>query len=107
VTFTIDWGIVNRPDQRARIDVNIATGKAKAPKLPPTTFAEQFPLWIKGIHTGEAFGIVGQTIVMLAAIGTTFLVWTGLALMLRRNATWRTRRARKRAGILEPPPALA
>ncbi len=40
--------------------------------------------WIRGLHTGEAGGIVGQTLAGLASLGGAFLVYTGLALSWNR-----------------------
>jgi uncharacterized iron-regulated membrane protein/flavodoxin len=47
-------------------------------------------MWVRGLHTGEALGIVGQTVAGLASLGGCFLVWTGLAM------AWRRLRYRKR-----------
>lgn len=47
-------------------------------------------LWVRGLHTGEALGIAGQTVAGLASLGGCFLVWTGLAM------AWRRFRYRKR-----------
>ena len=41
-------------------------------------------LWLRFLHTGEALGIIGQTIAGVASLGALFLVWTGLALSWRR-----------------------
>ena len=50
-------------------------------------------------HTGEVLGIPGQTIAGLVSFGGVVLVWTGLALTLRRFSAWRVRR---RARFAEP-----
>ncbi len=36
--------------------------------------------WGRWLHTGEAGGIVGQTIAGIASLAAFLLVWTGLAL---------------------------
>jgi len=41
-----------------------------------------------------ALGLAGQIVVFAAAGGATVLVWTGVALSLRRLAAWRSRRRR-------------
>jgi uncharacterized iron-regulated membrane protein len=48
------------------------------------------------LHTGEALGAGGQLAAGLASLGAAVLVWTGLALALRRLA--RSRRARAMVG---------
>ena len=40
--------------------------------------------WLRYAHTGEVYGIVGQTIAGLASLGGGVLVWTALALSWRR-----------------------
>ena len=48
--------------------------------------------WARFLHTGEAFGLAGQTVAGLASLGGSFLVWTGLSLALRRFRLWARRR---------------
>jgi uncharacterized iron-regulated membrane protein len=43
-------------------------------------------MWLRFLHTGEALGWPGQLIAGMASLGTVVLVWTGLALALRRLA---------------------
>ncbi len=50
--------------------------------------------WMRYTHTGEAFGVTGQVIATLASALAGLLVWTGLALALRRLGAWRRRRGR-------------
>ncbi|GHB02088.1 hypothetical protein GCM10009069_26090 [Algimonas arctica] len=40
--------------------------------------------WLRFIHTGEQYGIIGQTIAGLSTLAACFLVYTGLALSFRR-----------------------
>lgn len=58
--------------------------------------------WLRFIHTGEAFGVAGQTVAGLASLGGVMLSWTGVALALRRFAAWRRRRGKIGASC-EPP----
>lgn len=52
--------------------------------------------WGRWLHTGEAFGVVGQTVAGLASAGGVILVWTGVALSWRRYAAYRQRKRRPR-----------
>jgi uncharacterized iron-regulated membrane protein len=47
---------------------------------------QQARSWLRWIHTGEAGGTGGQFVAMLASLAAVFLVYTGLALSLRRFA---------------------
>lgn len=48
--------------------------------------------WMRYAHTGELGGRIGEAVAGLASAGGAFLVWTGVALALRRFAAWRSRR---------------
>jgi uncharacterized iron-regulated membrane protein len=48
--------------------------------------------WLRFAHTGELGGVAGEAVAGLASLGGAFLVWTGLALAIRRLAAWRARR---------------
>jgi uncharacterized iron-regulated membrane protein len=39
---------------------------------------------VRFLHTGEALGIVGQTIAGLVSFTSVLMVWTGIALAWRR-----------------------
>jgi PepSY-associated TM region len=60
-------------------------------------FADQSPgrkvrTWLRFLHTGEALGRPGQVVAGTASLGAALLVWTGLALALRRLLrSWRSR----------------
>jgi uncharacterized iron-regulated membrane protein len=53
-------------------------------------------------HTGELGGLAGEFVAGLVCLGGAFLVYTGLALSLRRFLAWRTR-ARSKAGSADRP----
>jgi uncharacterized iron-regulated membrane protein len=53
--------------------------------------------WMRFAHTGELGGLAGQIVAGLACVGGTFLVWTGLALALRRFLAWRSTGVRENA----------
>jgi len=48
--------------------------------------------WMRFAHTGELGGSTGEFVAGAASAGGTFLVWTGIALSLRRLAAWLGRR---------------
>jgi uncharacterized iron-regulated membrane protein len=59
---------------------------AGAPQGAPqsTTPGQRLRTWFRFVHTGEEYGILGQTIAALASLAACFLVYTGLALAYRR-----------------------
>ena len=40
--------------------------------------------WMRFAHTGEVYGWIGQTAAGLASLAGALLVWTGMAMALRR-----------------------
>lgn len=49
--------------------------------------------WMRFVHTGEYYGLTGQTIAGIASAAGVLLVYSGFALALRRFWAWRKRRA--------------
>jgi len=58
--------------------------------------------WMRFAHTGELGGLAGEAVAGLASAGGGFLVWTGIALALRRFSAWRARR--RAASLLDETP---
>jgi uncharacterized iron-regulated membrane protein len=86
-----------RPDKRSQLTLDRSTGTVV--RFEP--YSSQSPgrrvrTWMRFIHTGEAFGYVGQAIAGLASTGAAVLVWTGLGLACRRFLAWLGRRSRGR-----------
>ena len=85
VEVLIDCGSGGQPTLRETIKLDRVTGKM----VERTTF-EQLPAaqrirgTIRFLHTGEYFGVIGQTIAGLASLAGVLMVWTGLALAYRR-----------------------
>jgi uncharacterized iron-regulated membrane protein len=98
-TFSIDTSTgARRPDTRSQLTLAAKTGdvvRFEGYEAQPA--GRKVTGWMRFIHTGEAFGFVGQTIAGLASAAGAVLVYTGFALSLRRFAAWRRRRAGERA----------
>lgn len=61
-------------------------------------------MWSRFVHTGEYYGVFGQTVAGVASAAGVMLVWTGISLVLRRFAARNVRR-RKRRSLQEEEPA--
>jgi uncharacterized iron-regulated membrane protein len=94
LTFAIDHGMGGEPQKKANLTLNRQTGEVVKWE-PFTSFGpgRRFRTILRFTHTGEVLGVVGQTIAGIVTLGTIFLVWTGIALALRRLLAWRTRTA--------------
>jgi uncharacterized iron-regulated membrane protein len=89
-TFTIDASGGGQPQKRAQITFNPATGELiRTESYGDLSRGRQLRSWLRFAHTGEFYGLIGQTIAGLASLGGAFLVWTGLSLAWRRFRAWR------------------
>lgn len=85
VAVSIDRGTGGQPQLRATLTLDPATA-AERDWLP---FDAQSPgrrarSFLRFAHTGEYFGLGGQTVAGLVTLATVLLVWTGIALAWRR-----------------------
>jgi uncharacterized iron-regulated membrane protein len=114
-----DWKAMTLPlsDDASPVAISIDRGSGGQPQLRGTltldrtsarvvrweTFESQSPgrrlrTFARFAHTGEYFGLAGQTIAGLACAGASVLVVTGLALTFRRASAWGSRRRLAAAG---------
>jgi uncharacterized iron-regulated membrane protein len=95
VAFTIDRGTGGQPQLRDALTLDRATGNVVRwePFVEQST-GRRLRSFFRFAHTGEYFGFAGQTIAGIASLGGVVLVWTGIALALRRFNAWRGRRHR-------------
>ncbi|HEX2165983.1 MAG TPA: PepSY-associated TM helix domain-containing protein [Longimicrobiales bacterium] len=93
VRFTLDGGTGGQPQYQAELSLSPTTGEVL--DWQPFSSGSR-PQRVRSIlrfaHTGEALGLVGQTIAGAASAGAVLLVWTGIALALRRLRSWLRRR---------------
>jgi uncharacterized iron-regulated membrane protein len=93
VTISVDEGYAGQPQLRTTFTFERATGSLqKAENFQSLSAGRQWRSWLRFAHTGEIYGLTGQTVAGLASAGAVVLVYTGLALALRRLAAWITRR---------------
>jgi uncharacterized iron-regulated membrane protein len=95
ITYTVDEGYGGQPQFRGTLTVARATGAVERWE----TFADQsrgrrLRSWLRFAHTGEFYGLTGQTIAGVVSSGGVVLVWTGIALAFRRSVAWIGRRRR-------------
>jgi uncharacterized iron-regulated membrane protein len=92
VRIGIDEGNGGQPQRRHTLTLDASTGAVLgyAPFSSQPT-GQKARSWIRFLHTGEALGLVGQTIAGLVSLTSILMVWTGLALAYRRlvQPLWR------------------
>jgi uncharacterized iron-regulated membrane protein len=96
-TLTASATASNRPDGRTQVTVDARTGTVvRTQPYATLPTAQKVRAWVRPLHTGEAGGVIGQTLAGVASLSGVVLVWTGLAL------TWRRFRNRWLRGRLVP-----
>jgi uncharacterized iron-regulated membrane protein len=108
-SFSVDTSSgARRPDRRAQVSFDRTTGELKRVETyQDQSSGRRVVGWLRFIHTGEAFGLAGQTLAGLVSAGGAVLVYTGLALALRRLFAWRARRAASAPSVAGEPSATA
>ena len=93
IVLAVDEGYGGQPQKRTTLTVDRATARvAKAEAFENLSAGRRLRSWLRFAHTGEIYGMTGQTIAGLASAGGAVLVYTGITLALRRLAAWISRR---------------
>jgi uncharacterized iron-regulated membrane protein len=94
VLVTVDRGDGGQPQLRSTLLIDRASGTVlKEETFESFNTGRRIRSFSRFLHTGESLGLVGQTIAGIASLGGVVLVWTGIALALRRWIAWRKRQA--------------
>lgn len=85
VVVAVDRGTGRQPSRSEDLLFDRATGELVARAGYPT-FSRGFKIrrWLRFAHTGEVYGVIGQTIAGITSLGVAVMVWTGLAMSWRR-----------------------
>lgn len=71
-----------------RTMLNLDVAKAQVLPSPDDLQAQnlgrRLRMYARFLHTGELFGLIGQTVAALCTLASLILVWTGFALAFRR-----------------------
>jgi len=80
VVVAVDRGNGRQPSKREDLLFDRATGEIVGRAGYPT-FSRGFKIrrWLRFAHTGEVYGVVGQSTAGAVPVGAAVLVWTGLA----------------------------
>ncbi|MBN9659037.1 MAG: PepSY domain-containing protein [Acidobacteria bacterium] len=105
LSITLDRAERGRPDLRTTVSLDRASAAVvKVERFSDQNAGRQLRTWLRWIHTGEAGGVLGQTLAGAVSLGAVFLVYTGIALSLRRFAAWIRRRKRETRPVDEAAP---
>ena len=90
VVVGVDRGTGRQPSKSEDLLFDRATGELIGRAGYPT-FSRGFQIrrWLRFAHTGEVYGVIGQSIAGVVSLGVAVMIWTGLAMSWRRWAAWR------------------
>jgi uncharacterized iron-regulated membrane protein len=95
VVISVDEGYGGQPQKRTTLTIDRASGMVtRAEDFNSLTAGRRLRSWLRFAHTGEIYGLIGQTVAGLASAGGALLVYTGIALASRRLWAWLMRRRR-------------
>jgi uncharacterized iron-regulated membrane protein len=93
LAFAIDRGDGGQPHLRSTLTLDRKSGSVVSYEdFSTLSTGRRIRNVMRFAHTGEVLGIPGQTVAGLVSLGGVVLVWTGIALTLRRFSAWRVRR---------------
>jgi uncharacterized iron-regulated membrane protein len=85
VSFSIARSHRGRPDLRDTLELDRKSGAVvKWQPFSEQSAGRRARSWLRFLHTGEAGGLLGQSVAGLASAGSLVMVWTGFALAWRR-----------------------
>jgi uncharacterized iron-regulated membrane protein len=105
ITFTIDQGWGGQPQLRSTLILNRNSGDiVRLQTFADQNLGQRARSWLRFVHTGEFYGIAGQTVAGIASFAGVMLVMTGLTLTVRRFLAWIGRRLRFGNQLAGPAP---
>ena len=88
LVVSVDRSPGGMPEKVSRLTFDEHTGVLiKTTRFMDSDPAGQLRARARFLHTGEEFGVPGQTVAMLASLGAILLVWSGLSMALGRLRT--------------------
>ena len=85
VSVGVDRGTGRQPSKSEDLLFDRATGELiDRAGYPAFNRGHKIRRWLRFAHTGEVYGVIGQSIAGIVSLGVAFMVWTGLAMSWRR-----------------------
>jgi uncharacterized iron-regulated membrane protein len=89
VTFVIDQGWGGQPQLRSTLTLERGSGKiARLQTFDDQNLGQRARSWLRFVHTGEFYGVAGQTVAGVASFAGVMLAITGFMLVVRRFLGW-------------------
>jgi uncharacterized iron-regulated membrane protein len=85
LNVSIDKSIGGQPEQVSQLILNRQNGRVEGfRRFSDNNTGRKLRAWARFLHTGEEFGVAGETVAAGACVGAVLLVWTGLSMAVRR-----------------------
>jgi uncharacterized iron-regulated membrane protein len=85
VRIDVDRGYGGEPQKRSTLEVDLeSAGLISTQSFADQTTGRRWRTLIRFLHTGEALGLVGQTLAGVVSFVSLILIWTGVKLAWRR-----------------------
>lgn len=95
IAFKVDSGSGGEPQKRSTLILSTQTGELiQTLSFNDMSTYRKARSYIRFLHTGEAFGLIGQTVAGLASLFACLLVYTGSMLSWRRWQKYKARKAK-------------
>ena len=95
VVFTLAGGYPGQPQKHAEVTLSARTGDVvRWRPFSSQARAQRVRSILRYAHTGEILGLAGQTVAGVVSAAAVVLIWTGVALALRRLGAWLRHRRR-------------
>ncbi|MCF7785458.1 MAG: PepSY domain-containing protein [Prosthecobacter sp.] len=82
----VDRGGRGQVQLRTMLNLDVTQAKVlpSPDDLQQQNLGRRLRMYARFLHTGELFGLIGQTVAALCTVATLILIWTGFALAFRR-----------------------
>ncbi|MGA9463590.1 MAG: PepSY-associated TM helix domain-containing protein [Terracidiphilus sp.] len=78
LVVSVDKSMGGEPEQVSQLVLNRESGHVDSMRrFSDNSAGRKLRGWARFLHTGEEFGVAGETIAAIACFGAVFLVWTG------------------------------
>lgn len=85
IVTLVDRGNGRQPSKQHELVFDRVHGEfVERTGYPTYSRGRKFRRWLRFAHTGEVYGVAGQTLAGVAATGAVVLVWTGFAMAWKR-----------------------
>jgi uncharacterized iron-regulated membrane protein len=90
LNVSIDKSIEGQPEQVSQLTINRQNGRIEAIRgFSDNNAGRKLRAGARFLHTGEEFGLAGETVAAGACLGAVVLVWTGLSMAIHRAAAYK------------------